>query len=129
MKKYYSLFGFFCCLIYFTSYISRINLSAVLAELVGKILLKQPHSHNTFACAHNSSYSRYKPYAHRNRSKTIYSTRFLFLRAFKLLHIHRKRTLVIWYGKTFRDIWLASRNMGIMWNGCPRTFNVPHLYS
>ena len=34
MKKYYSLFGFFCCLIYFTSYISRINLGAVVAEII-----------------------------------------------------------------------------------------------
>lgn len=34
MKKHYSLFGFFCCLVYFTSYISRINLSAVLAEII-----------------------------------------------------------------------------------------------
>lgn len=34
MKKYYGLFGFFCCLVYFTSYISRINFGAVVAEIV-----------------------------------------------------------------------------------------------
>ncbi len=34
MKKFYTIFGFFCCLIYFTSYISRINLGAVVAEII-----------------------------------------------------------------------------------------------
>lgn len=34
MKKQYRIFGLLCCLIYFTSYISRINLSAVLAEII-----------------------------------------------------------------------------------------------
>lgn len=34
MKKHYSLFGLFCCMIYFTSYISRINFGAILAEII-----------------------------------------------------------------------------------------------
>ena len=34
VKKYYRLFGALCCLIYFTSYITRINFGAVVAEIV-----------------------------------------------------------------------------------------------
>ncbi len=34
LQKYYKIFGWLCCMVYFTSYLTRINLQAVVTEIV-----------------------------------------------------------------------------------------------